>query len=107
MFRACAVAAFVLVLAKPAMADAIDGDWCGDKGLHLTIKGPDITTPYGVTLKGNYHRHEFAYVAPTGDVDAGQQIYLKLLSEEYMNFYRLKGGALGEAELWRRCEVTS
>ena len=54
MFRACAVAAFVFVLASPAVADAIDGDWCGGKGLHLTIKGPEITTPSGVTLKGNY-----------------------------------------------------
>jgi hypothetical protein len=76
MFSACAVAVFVFVLAKPAVADAIDGDWCGKKGLHLTIKGPDITTPYGVTLKGNYHRHEFSYIAPTGDADAGQEIYL-------------------------------
>jgi hypothetical protein len=94
-------------LAKPAVADAIDGDWCGGKGLPLTITGADITPPYGVTLKGNSHRHEFAYTAPTGDADVGQHIDLKLLSEEYMNFYRLKGGALGEAELWQRCEVTS
>jgi hypothetical protein len=52
MFRACAAAAFVFVLVNPA----IDGDWCGEKGLHLTIKGPEITTPSGVTLKGNYYR---------------------------------------------------
>ena len=68
MFRASAVAAFVFVLAGPAVADAIDGDWCGLKSLHLTIKGPEITTPSGVTLKGNYHRHEFAYTAPPGDL---------------------------------------
>jgi hypothetical protein len=107
MFRACAVAAFLCVLANPAVADAIDGDWCGGKGLHLSIKGPEITTPSGVTLKGNYHRHEFAYTAPPGDADAGRQISLKLLSEEFMNLYRLKDGKPGEPELWRRCEVIS
>jgi hypothetical protein len=107
MFRACAVVAFVFVLASPAVADAIDGDWCGEKGLHLTIKGPEITTPSGVTMKGNYHRHEFSYTAPPGDGDAGMQIYLKLLSEEWMNLYQMKDGKPGEAELWRRCEVIS
>ena len=35
------------------------------------------------------------------------QIYLKLLSEDFMNFYRLKDGKSGEPELWRRCEVIS
>jgi hypothetical protein len=107
MLRVCAVAAFALVLASPAVADAIDGDWCGGKGLHLTIKGPEITTPSGVTLKGNYHRHEFSYAAPPGDAEPGMQIYLKLLSEDFMNFYRMKDGKPGEPELWRRCEVIS
>ena len=107
MFRACAVAAFVFVLARPAVADAIDGDWCGEKGLHLTIKGPEITTPSGLTLKGNYHRHEFSYTAPPGDAEPGMQIYLKLLSEDFMNFYHVKDGKPGEPELWRRCQVTS
>jgi len=107
MLRACAVAAFAFVLAGPAVADAIDGDWCSGKGLHLTIRGPEITTPSGVTLKGNYHRHEFSYTAPPGDADAGTQIDLRLLSEEFMNLYRLKDGTPGEPELWRRCKVVA
>ena len=105
MFRTCAVAAFVFVLANPAVADAIDGDWCGQTGLHLTIKGPEITTPSGVTLQGNYHRHRFSYTAPPGDADAGVQFDLRLLSEDFMNLYRLKDGRPGEPELWRRCKV--
>ena len=107
MYRACAVAAFVFVLASPAVADANDGDWSGGKGLHLTITGPEITIHSGVTMKGNYDRHEFAYTAPLGDAEPGMQIYLKLLSEDFMNFYRLKDGKPGEPELWRRCEVIS
>ena len=107
MFRACAVAVFVFVLASPAAADAIDGGWCGGKGLHLTIKGPEITIPSGVTLKGNYHRHEFAYTVPPGDAEPGMQVYLRLLSEDFLNLFHLKDGTPGEPELWRRCEVTS
>jgi hypothetical protein len=71
------------------------------------IRGPEITTPSGVTLKGNYHRHEFSYIAPPGDADAGTQIDLRLLSEEFMNLYRLKDGTPGEPELWRRCKVVA
>ena len=94
-------------MSLPAHADAIDGDWCSSGSKHLTIKGPQITTPAGATLQGNYRRHQFAYVAPAGDPDAGVQIYLELQSEHEMNFYRTKDNQLGEPELWRRCEVTS
>ena len=54
MLRAIAFAAFACVIVEPPMADAIDGDWCGDKGLHLSIKGPEITTPSGATPRGNF-----------------------------------------------------
>jgi hypothetical protein len=97
-----------LLLTTPAAADAIDGDWCSSEGKHLTIHGPEITTPNRTTLKGNYHRHEFMYVSPAGDVDAGITIYLQLYSEEEMNFYRVgPDGKPGEPALWKRCEVIS
>ena len=107
MLRAFAFAVFTFILVEPAMADAIDGDWCGEKGLRLSIKGPEITTPSGAKLLGNYHRHNFDYSAPAGDADAGLEIHLQLLSEEYMNFTRMKDGKSSEPELWRRCEVIS
>ena len=107
MFRVCAVAAFVFVLSTPADADAIDGDWCDGKGRHLTISGPVITTPSGETLTGNYDRHAFTYIAPPRDDEPGLQVYLKLLSDDFMNFHYARDGQLGEPELWRRCEVIS
>jgi hypothetical protein len=107
MFRACAVAAFVLALSAPAFADAIDGDWCGGAGHHLSIKGPEITLPSGATIHGIYRRHAFVYVVPAGDAEAGAQIYLQLLSEEQMNLYHVKEGKPGEPETWKRCEITS
>ena len=62
-----ATAAFVVLQSGSALADAIDGDWCHADGRRLTINGPDITTPAGNKLKGNYDRHHFAYVVPAGE----------------------------------------
>jgi hypothetical protein len=107
MFRACAVSVFILLCSAPAFADAIDGDWCGGDGKHLTIKGPEIKIPSGAVIQGNYRRHQFSYVNPAGEADAGMQIFLQLLNEEQMNFYRVKDGKPGEAELWQRCQITS
>jgi hypothetical protein len=107
MLKVCAFAAFILVLAEPAFADALDGDWCGGDGKRLTIKGPEIKVPSGATIQGTYRRHEFAYTAPAGDSDAGVQIFLQQLNEEQMSFYRIKDGKPSEAELWMRCQITS
>lgn len=109
MKRAAAilVAIAALAAAPPAFADAIDGEWCSAKGENLMITGSRIRLPSGAVIEGQYRRHEFAYQIPAGEPDAGQVIYMELLSEESMNLYRLKDGAPGAAEPWRRCNVTS
>jgi hypothetical protein len=107
MFRIALVAFAAVLIATPALADRIDGDWCDAQGAHLSINGPEITLPSRVTLQGDYRRHTFAYVAPAGESDAGKQIYMQQLDDEHMNYYRVKDGKAGEPELWRRCEITS
>lgn len=77
-----------------ARADAIDGDWCLGDGSRLSINGPDITTPAGRQLKGDYDRHHFTYVEPSGGT-----VSMVLVSEIQM---RLKPPA-GDEQLWRRC----
>ena len=42
----------LILCLRPALADAIDGDWCLGDGSKLTINGPDIVTPKGNQLKG-------------------------------------------------------
>ena len=101
------LAALSLIFATPAWADRIDGDWCAKDGHQLSIMGSAIITPGGANIRGDYGRHDFAYVAPAGDKDSGTQIFLRLQGETAMNFYRLKDGQLGEPELWRRCDVRS
>ena len=92
----------LIMFATPALADAIDGDWCS-ASKHLTIKGPDITLPSGAAIQGEYRRHEFFYQVPAGDADAGSLIYLQLQGEDFMGFYHLKDGKPVDGESWMRC----
>jgi hypothetical protein len=82
-----------------ALADAIDGDWCHGDGRRLSINGPDIVTPVGAHLKGDYDRHHFSYVVPSSEPGSGGTVAMVLLSEILMH---LKPPA-GEEQTWRRC----
>jgi len=94
-----AIAGLVLFGMGSARADAIDGDWCHSDGRRLSIAGPDITTPAGNKLKGDYDRHHFSYVVPAGEPGSGSAVSMVLLNELNM---RLKPPA-GEEQDWRRC----
>lgn len=83
----------------PARADAIDGDWCHADGRRLTIAGPDLTTPGGRRIKGDYDRHGFAYTAPAGERDGGSRIAMVLLGEHAMRMT----SASDPDQIWRRC----
>lgn len=89
----------IVLCLSQAHADAIDGDWCLSDGSKLTINGPDIVTPGGRQLKGDYDRHHFAYVAPPAEPGAGGTVAMVLISELQM---RLKPPG-GEEQIWRRC----
>jgi hypothetical protein len=87
--------------AAPALADAIDGDWCASKTRRqLNIQGPVIVTPAGERVNGYYDRHNFSYLAPTGELEAGRQIQMRLVNDNVMLFL-----AEGDAapEVWNRC----
>lgn len=94
-----ATAGVVLCVASPARADSIDGNWCHDKGLRLTISGPTIVTPTGTRTQGEYGRHDFAYVVPAGDPGAGTKVEMVLMGEHHM---RVKEGAAAPV-VWNRC----
>ena len=71
----------VLIGFQPALADAIDGDWCRSDGKRMTIRGPAIVTPGGRQTNGDYNRHFFSYVIPPGEAGAGATVSIQLLSE--------------------------
>ena len=104
MAKSFFLAGLLTLLASPALADAIDGDWCSTTDpAHFSIAGSIIVTPAGTQTTGDYRRHAFSYVVPEGDPGAGQMIAMRQLNEEEI-LVSVDGA---EAILWRRCEVIS
>jgi hypothetical protein len=93
--------------AAPALADAIDGDWCSINGGHLRIEGPQIELAPGLILEGTYNRHAFSYVAPANNPEAGAIIQFVLRSEEEMRRVRKPDAMPEHEDIWRRCSATS
>jgi len=103
MSRAAILGCFaLLVSALPAHADAIDGQWCLGAS-HFEIKGPNIRTPGGNDISGNYDRHGFTYVIPANEEGAGTQIVMVLLNEETVHLTR----GTSAPETWKRCKPVS
>jgi len=110
MFRRFALLAFgcfALTLLLPsgaARADAIDGHWCHPKDGRISISGPDIVTPGGTQMQGNYGRHSFSYVVPAAEPGAGSTIHMNQLNEETIQVAR---DATGETppQIWHRCQA--
>ena len=101
LLPAAAVCAALLAFAHPALADAIDGDWCRADGKRMTIRGPAIVTPGGQQTNGDYTRHFFSYVIPAGEAGAGATVSIQLLGE-YLAHARQ--GADPAVQEWRRCQ---
>lgn len=96
---------FAIAFISPALADAIDGQWCSPAGKQMKIDGPSLTTPARKTIKGNYSRHSFSYVVPAGEPNYGSTIYMTLLGEEDLDV-RL-GSPVAKPVRWKRCENIS
>jgi len=99
---AAAGAMIALALPTGVHADAIDGDWCRDDGKRMSINGPDIVTPGGNRIKGDYSRHAFNYVVPADEPGTGETVAIVLLSE-YLAQSR-QGGDNAPLQEWRRCQ---
>lgn len=97
------LAAATVLAVTAARADAIDGDWCAAEGAQrMNIQGASITTPGGNKIQGNYTRHAFDYVVPSGEAGSGQTINI-VLRGEYLAFSR-QGAADAPTKEWRRCQ---
>jgi hypothetical protein len=99
-----------LMASMAAHADAIDGNWCSTDQRHFSISGPNITTPGGATIVGDYDRHAFAYVVPQGETGAGDRIAMRLINDDTLHLRAAAAdqpAVVGNVEVWSRCEVTS
>lgn len=98
-------AAVLVLVGGPALADAIDGQWCDPAGKNMKIDGSTIVTPGGAKIQGNYSRHSFTYVVPAKEPGAGQTIYMQLLGEEDLDVS--SGSPVAKPVRWKRCETIS
>ncbi len=85
-----------------AWADAIDGDWCSADGQRMSIRGDNIVIPSGKQIAGNYSRHAFDYVIPSGDAGAGDTVSI-ILRSEYLALSH-QGEKGDRPTEWRRCK---
>ncbi len=105
--RIAVLAGSAILAATSARADAIDGDWC-HSSRSFRIEGPAITTPAGTRLQGRYTRHDFDYVSPAGETEAGSRIQMRLLDEETLSLTRVPpAGSAAPVEIWKRCKPIS
>jgi len=88
------------LLPAVAHADAIDGHWCTEGGLRMTIQGPAFVSPGGRRLQGDYDRHGFSYDAPAGEPGAGGRVDLRLQNDTLV---RAQASAGTIEPIWRRC----
>jgi hypothetical protein len=94
------------VLSAPALADAIDGDWCFG-GHHMNIDGSTILTPARNKLQGQYLRYRFNYVIPANEPGAGGEINMVMIRGKEIVHLSRPGGKTGEPEVWHRCKPIS
>src|SRR5689334_15003516 len=96
----------LILAAGPVLADVIDGEWCAPDGRRLSIKGPELVTPTGKRITGDYTRHSFLYVVPEADPGSGDTVAMRLVNEETVHLRQGRdAAAAAEAPLqvWKRC----
>ena len=78
------LAVLAVTLSAPEVrADQIDGHWCLKKpSKHLSIDGPNIVTPHGTRMKGEYDRHGFTYQIPKNEPGAGSFVVMEQLGDD-------------------------
>jgi hypothetical protein len=97
----------ILLFCAPGRADAIDGDWCHTPdNRHFSIRGPDIVTPGGRHMQGDYSRHYFTYTVPASEPHAGATVYMQLLDENTVHL-RVGDATGGAPETWIRCSPST
>lgn len=100
------VALGLILSTGPAVADAIDGDGChSPDNRRLSIRGPQIVTPGGKPMQGDYSRHRFTYVVPAPEPGAGKTVNMQLLNENTVHL-RVGDASAADPETWIRCSLS-
>ncbi len=98
--------AAIAVSTVPALADAIDGDWCMGAD-HMHIEGASILTPGKNKIAGNYYRYRFTYIVPANEPGAGGEVKMVMIRGTETVHVERPGGEAGKLEVWLRCKPVS
>ena len=100
----CVAATVLLLATTSANADAIDGDWCPPDRGRMESRGPEIVTPGGTRLAGDYARHGFRHTVPAGEPGPGARVDMVLVDDDTL--HRIVAPSPDAAiEVWRRCRA--
>ena len=101
-----ALMAWLILMPAAARADQIDGHWCYKDGRSFTIHGPQLFTPKGNKIRGDYDRHGFAYVVPKDEKGAGDKVLMQQQNDRILHLWRYGADSAqrGPAEVWHRCD---
>ena len=92
----------LLVSVCPAIADAIDGQWCLGAS-HFEINGPNIRTPGGNDNHRQLRPSRLHLCRPAERGRRGHAIVMALLNEETVRLTR----GTSAPETWKRCKPVS
>ena len=88
--------------ALPAVADAIDGNWCSGVK-KMEISGPKIVTPGGNSIEGVYGRQDFTHIVPAGE--PGASVDMDLTGNDDMRLWPKERSSVPQivgAQMWER-----
>lgn len=103
LIKAISIGVMLIAFSDTARADAIDGNWCHADHGNFEIRGSNILTPGGTQMTGEYSRHTFRYIAPTGERAATKPINMAIVDDETLHL--IVEEADENIEVWRRCHV--
>ena len=106
IIRLNAVILLLFVTIGPALADAIDGQWCSKNGQSIIIEGDRVISPGGAKLIGDYDRHHFIFTMPSGEHNGGKEVDMVLVNPGTVHTRYKSAGAemeTGNPETWVLC----
>ena len=96
----------VLLPTGVARADAIDGNWCHAEAGRMSIRGPDIVTPGGSRMQGNYGRHSFSYVVPAAEPGGAATLFMILIDDDTVHLTNGANTTTATPQIWHRCAAS-
>lgn len=106
--RISAVFISLILNIDTAMADSVNGSWCGPEGRQFEISYETVKFPDGTEVNGDYDHHHYLFKMPPllqwegaeVDVVLGPQdiAYVRYISDIGLEL-------LSEPEIWTRCKL--